>query len=135
MLLDPVDSPEILDDLELPKDEAVDIKDMEVNKRKLTRRINQVKVFISLPLPNSSFLVMLYIYIRTWICIFVPTCRLSFEIRVAKERNFLFWILITLSSITAPPLRTLFSSWDLVIFAPFLFSAFYFSLDQCIELA
>jgi len=65
LLLDPVDSPEILDDLELPKDEAVDIKDMEVNKRKLTRRINQVKVFISLPLPNSSFLVMLYIYIRT----------------------------------------------------------------------
>lgn len=44
--MDPVDTPEILDDLELPKDEAVDIKDMQVNKQKLTRRIQQFKVFI-----------------------------------------------------------------------------------------
>lgn len=42
--MDPVESPEILDDLELPKDEAVDIKDMEVNKQKLNRRIHQFNV-------------------------------------------------------------------------------------------
>ncbi|KAG5000034.1 hypothetical protein AAZX31_08G123900 [Glycine max] len=44
LLVDPVESPEILDDLELPKDEAVDIKDMEVNKLKLNRRIHHFKI-------------------------------------------------------------------------------------------
>lgn len=72
MLLDPVDSPEILDDLELPKEEAVEIKDMEVNKRKLSRRINQLKVFVSSPSPNSSFVVMLYIYVPEYVYSYQP---------------------------------------------------------------
>ncbi|ESW31562.1 hypothetical protein PHAVU_002G248400 [Phaseolus vulgaris] len=59
LLLDPVDSPEILDDLELPKDEAVDIKDMEVNKRKLARRINQVKIELRNPCRKGKKLLVL----------------------------------------------------------------------------
>ncbi|KAI5661584.1 hypothetical protein M9H77_20907 [Catharanthus roseus] len=39
-----VDSPEIIDDFELGQDEAVEIKDKEVNKQKLRRRIMQYKV-------------------------------------------------------------------------------------------
>ncbi|KAJ1386112.1 Ubiquitin-like domain superfamily [Sesbania bispinosa] len=44
LIVDPVESPEIIDDFELPQEEAVDIKDMEVNKHKLTRRINHFKI-------------------------------------------------------------------------------------------
>ncbi|PNY16082.1 ubiquitin-like domain-containing CTD phosphatase-like protein, partial [Trifolium pratense] len=43
LIVDPVESPEILDDFELPQEEAVDIKDMQVNKLKLSRRINHFK--------------------------------------------------------------------------------------------
>ncbi|KAL2904699.1 Ubiquitin-like domain-containing CTD phosphatase [Bienertia sinuspersici] len=43
LIIDPIDSPEILDDFELGQDEAVDIKDKEVNKQKLRRRIDQYK--------------------------------------------------------------------------------------------
>jgi ubiquitin-like domain-containing CTD phosphatase 1 len=46
LIVDPVESPEILDDFELPQEEAVDIKDMQVNKLKLSRRINHFKVLI-----------------------------------------------------------------------------------------
>jgi len=42
--VEPVDAPEIIDDFELGHDEAVDIKDKEVNKQKLRRRIDQYKV-------------------------------------------------------------------------------------------
>lgn len=42
--MDPVDSPEIIDDFELGQEEAVDIKDKEVNKQKLRRRASQYKV-------------------------------------------------------------------------------------------
>lgn len=42
--MDPVDSPEIIDDFELGQEEAVDIKDKEVNKQKLRRRVSQYKV-------------------------------------------------------------------------------------------
>lgn len=42
--MDPVDSPEIIDDFELGQEEAVDIKDKEVNKQKLRRRLSQYKV-------------------------------------------------------------------------------------------
>lgn len=44
LIVDQVDSPEIIDDFELGQDEAVDIKDKEVNKQKLSRRIAQYKV-------------------------------------------------------------------------------------------
>lgn len=42
--MDEVDSPEIIDDFELGQDDVVDIKDKEVNKRKLRRRVDQYKV-------------------------------------------------------------------------------------------
>jgi len=42
--VDQVDSSEIVDDFELGQDEAVDIKDKEINKQKLRRRIDQYKV-------------------------------------------------------------------------------------------
>lgn len=44
IIVDPVDSPEIIDDFELGQEEAVDIKDKEVNKQKLRRRVSQYKV-------------------------------------------------------------------------------------------
>lgn len=44
IIVDQVESPEIVDDFELPQQEAIDIKDMQVNKLKLTRRINHFKV-------------------------------------------------------------------------------------------
>lgn len=44
IIVDEVDSPEIIDDFELGQDEAVDIKDNEVNKNKLRRRIAHYKV-------------------------------------------------------------------------------------------
>lgn len=47
IIVDQVESPEIVDDFELGQDEAVDIKDKEVNKQKLRRRIDQCKVVIT----------------------------------------------------------------------------------------
>lgn len=44
ILLDPVDAPEVVDDFELGDEDTVDIKDREVNKQKLRRRIDQFKV-------------------------------------------------------------------------------------------
>lgn len=44
IILDQVDAPEIMDDFELGQEEAVDIKDKDVNKQKLRRRIEQYKV-------------------------------------------------------------------------------------------
>lgn len=44
ILVDPVDAPEVLDDFELGDEETIDIKDREVNKQKLRRRIEQFKV-------------------------------------------------------------------------------------------
>lgn len=44
IIVDQVDSPEIIDDFELGQDESTDIKDKEVNKQKLRRRIDQYKV-------------------------------------------------------------------------------------------
>jgi ubiquitin-like domain-containing CTD phosphatase 1 len=44
IIVDQVDSPEIIDDFELGHDEAVEIKDKAVNKQKLRRRIEQYKV-------------------------------------------------------------------------------------------
>lgn len=44
IIVDQVDSPEIIDDFELGQDEVIDIKDKFVNKQKLLRRISQYKV-------------------------------------------------------------------------------------------
>lgn len=44
IIVDPAESPEILDDFEIGQDEVVDIKDKEMNKQKLKRRIKQFKV-------------------------------------------------------------------------------------------
>lgn len=49
LIIDPIDSPEIVDDFELGQDEAVDIKDKEVNKQKLRRRIDQYKIEVRNP--------------------------------------------------------------------------------------
>ena len=43
IIVDPVDTPDIVDDFELGQEEAVDI-DKEVNKQKLKRRISHYKV-------------------------------------------------------------------------------------------
>lgn len=50
-----MDTPEILDDFELPQEEAIDIKDMQVNKLKLSRRINNFKVTTSINFIISAF--------------------------------------------------------------------------------
>ncbi|CAN1288326.1 Ubiquitin-like domain-containing CTD phosphatase [Linum perenne] len=44
IIVDQVDDPEIVDDFQLGQDEAIDIKDKEVNKQKLKRRVDQYKV-------------------------------------------------------------------------------------------
>lgn len=50
IIVDQVDSPEIVDDFELGQDEVVDIKDKFVNKQKLKRRADQYKVnFLMIP--------------------------------------------------------------------------------------
>ncbi|CAJ2677226.1 unnamed protein product [Trifolium pratense] len=59
LIVDPVESPEILDDFELPQEEAVDIKDMQVNKLKLSRRINHFKVEIQNPCRQGKKLLVL----------------------------------------------------------------------------
>lgn len=45
--MDQVDSPEIVDDFEIGQDEVVDIKDNDVNKQKLRRRVDQYKACLS----------------------------------------------------------------------------------------
>lgn len=44
IIVDQVESPDIIDDFEIEQDEAVDVKDKEINKEKLRRRIAQHKV-------------------------------------------------------------------------------------------
>ncbi|ONK73120.1 uncharacterized protein A4U43_C04F27460 [Asparagus officinalis] len=44
IIVDQVDSPEVVDDFELGLDEVVDIKDKDANKQKLRRRISQYKI-------------------------------------------------------------------------------------------
>ncbi|GLT86291.1 hypothetical protein SLE2022_044370 [Rubroshorea leprosula] len=59
IIVDPVDSPEIIDDFEIGQDEAVDIKDKEVNKQKLRRRIDQYKIELRTPCrPGKKLLVL-----------------------------------------------------------------------------
>ncbi|XP_073127147.1 ubiquitin-like domain-containing CTD phosphatase [Henckelia pumila] len=54
-----VESPEIIDDFELGQDEAVDIKDKEVNKQKLRRRIEQFKIEVRNPCREGKKLLVL----------------------------------------------------------------------------
>lgn len=59
ILVEPVDSPEIVDDFELGQDEAVDIKDKEVNKQKLRRRVDQFKIEVLNPCRKGKKLLVL----------------------------------------------------------------------------
>ncbi|XP_054803059.1 ubiquitin-like domain-containing CTD phosphatase [Prosopis cineraria] len=59
IIVDPVESPEIVDDFELGQEEAVDIKDMEVNKQKLKRRVNQYKFELRNPCRKGKKLLVL----------------------------------------------------------------------------
>ncbi|KAK9287467.1 hypothetical protein L1049_015888 [Liquidambar formosana] len=59
IIVDQVDSPEIIDDFELGQDEAVDIKDKEVNKQKLRRRIDQYKIVLRNPCRKGKKLLVL----------------------------------------------------------------------------
>ncbi|PIA47263.1 hypothetical protein AQUCO_01400146v1 [Aquilegia coerulea] len=59
ILIDQVDAPEIIDDFELGKEEAVDIKDKEVNKNKLRRRISQYKIELLNPCREGKKLLVL----------------------------------------------------------------------------
>lgn len=59
IIVDPVDSPEIIDDFELGQEEAVDIKDKEVNKQKLRRRLSQYKIKLRNPCREGKKLLVL----------------------------------------------------------------------------
>ncbi|OAY44972.1 ubiquitin-like domain-containing CTD phosphatase [Manihot esculenta] len=59
LILDQEDSPEVVDDFELGQDEAVDIKDKEVNKQKLRRRIDQYKIELRNPCREGKKLLVL----------------------------------------------------------------------------
>ncbi|XP_031255835.1 ubiquitin-like domain-containing CTD phosphatase isoform X2 [Pistacia vera] len=59
IIVDPVESPEIIDDFELRQEEAVDIKDKEVNKQKLRRRVNQYKIQLRTPCREGKKLLVL----------------------------------------------------------------------------
>ncbi|OVA01548.1 Ubiquitin domain [Macleaya cordata] len=59
IIVDQVDAPEIVDDFELGQDEVVDIKDKEVNKQKLRRRINQFKIELLNPCREGKKLLVL----------------------------------------------------------------------------
>ncbi|KAF9684991.1 hypothetical protein SADUNF_Sadunf03G0007700 [Salix dunnii] len=59
IIVNQLDSPEIVDDFELGQDEAVDIEDVEVNKQKLRRRIDQYKIELKNPCrPGKKLLVL-----------------------------------------------------------------------------
>lgn len=59
IIVDPVETPEIIDDFELGQEEAVDIKDKEVNKQKLRRRANQYKIKLRTPCRKGKKLLVL----------------------------------------------------------------------------
>ncbi|KAJ6696466.1 HEAVY CHAIN putative EXPRESSED-RELATED-RELATED [Salix koriyanagi] len=59
IIVNQMDSPEIIDDFELGQDEAVDIEDVEVNKQKLRRRIDQYEIELKNPCrPGKKLLVL-----------------------------------------------------------------------------
>eukprot|EP01018_Ginkgo_biloba_P016733 Gb_00636 [translate_table: standard] len=59
IIVDPVDAPEIIDDFELGQDDVTDIKDKEVNKQKLRRRIEQYKIKLLNPCREGKKLLVL----------------------------------------------------------------------------
>ncbi|XP_020599261.1 ubiquitin-like domain-containing CTD phosphatase [Phalaenopsis equestris] len=59
IFIDQLDSPEIVDDLELGQDEVVDVKDKNVNKQKLQRRISQYKIKLRNPCRDGKKLLVL----------------------------------------------------------------------------
>ncbi|KAK6915937.1 Ubiquitin-like domain [Dillenia turbinata] len=59
IIVDQVDSPEIIDDFELGQDETVDIKDKEVNKQKLRRRIDLCNIDLRNPCRQGKKLLVL----------------------------------------------------------------------------
>ncbi|KAI3525626.1 hypothetical protein L1887_04551 [Cichorium endivia] len=59
IIVDQVDAPEIVDDFEIGQDEAVDIKDKEVNKQKLRRRVDQYKIELRNPCRKGKKLLVL----------------------------------------------------------------------------
>ncbi|XP_039035026.1 ubiquitin-like domain-containing CTD phosphatase [Hibiscus syriacus] len=63
-VVDPVETPEVVDPVETPEviddfDEAVDIKDKEVNKQKMKRRIDQYKIELKTPCRKGKKLLVL----------------------------------------------------------------------------
>ncbi|PKA47957.1 Ubiquitin-like domain-containing CTD phosphatase [Apostasia shenzhenica] len=59
IIVDQVDSPEIVDDFELGQDEVIDVKDKEVNRQKLRRRISQYKIKLRNPCREGKKLLVL----------------------------------------------------------------------------
>ncbi|CAN1828969.1 Ubiquitin-like domain-containing CTD phosphatase [Linum perenne] len=59
IIVDQVDDPEIVDDFQLGQDEAIDIKDKEVNKQKLKRRVDQYKIKLRNPCREGKKLLVL----------------------------------------------------------------------------
>ncbi|CAK9168262.1 unnamed protein product [Ilex paraguariensis] len=59
IIVDQVDSPEIIDDFELGQEEPVDIKDKEVNQEKLRRRIDRYKIELRNPCREGKKLLVL----------------------------------------------------------------------------
>ncbi|MED6131006.1 hypothetical protein PIB30_005959 [Stylosanthes scabra] len=59
ILVDPVEAPEIVDDFELGQEDVVDVKDMEVNKQKLRRRISHFKIELQNPCRKGKKLLVL----------------------------------------------------------------------------
>ncbi|KAJ4799498.1 Ubiquitin-like domain-containing CTD phosphatase [Rhynchospora pubera] len=59
IIVDQADAPEIVDDFELGQDEVVDIKDKDVNKHKLSRRVAQYKIKLLNPCREGRKLLVL----------------------------------------------------------------------------
>lgn len=59
IIVDQLDSPEIVDDFDLGQDEVVDCKDKDVNKQKLQRRISQYKIKLLNPCRKGKNLLVL----------------------------------------------------------------------------
>ncbi|XP_010910989.3 ubiquitin-like domain-containing CTD phosphatase [Elaeis guineensis] len=59
IIIDQVDSPEIIDDFEIGQDEVIDIKDKDVNKQKLRRRISHYKIKLLNPCREGKKLLVL----------------------------------------------------------------------------
>ncbi|KAK1271745.1 Ubiquitin-like domain-containing CTD phosphatase [Acorus gramineus] len=59
IIVDQVDAPEVIDDFELGQDEVTEIKDKEVNKQKLRRRVNQYKIELLNPCRKGKKLLVL----------------------------------------------------------------------------